>query len=81
MLRLVFYTAVRVSELCKIEVAEVDLENCKIFVNQGKGSRARHLGFLHAVCNKTDPVRKNAPPQQRVLRGKEHLPPHRPLAP
>ena len=39
MLRLLFYTAVRVSELCGIEVADVDLENCKIFVNQGKGSR------------------------------------------
>ena len=39
MLRLLFYTAVRVSELCSIEVADVDLENCKIFVNQGKGSK------------------------------------------
>ncbi len=38
MLRLVFFTAVRVSELCKIEVADVDLENCQIFISQGKGS-------------------------------------------
>ena len=45
MLRLVFYTAVRVSELCRIEVAEVDLENCKIFVNQGKGSKDRYVLF------------------------------------
>src|SRR6516225_5632779 len=30
MLRLLFYTAVRVSELCNIEVADIDLENCKI---------------------------------------------------
>src|SRR5437016_2165528 len=30
MLRLLFFTAVRVSELCGIQVADVDLENCKI---------------------------------------------------
>jgi integrase len=45
MLRLVFFTAVRVSELCHIEVADVDLENCKIFVNQGKGSKDRYVLF------------------------------------
>ena len=39
MLRLLFYTGVRVSELCNIEVADVDLENCKVFINQGKGSK------------------------------------------
>ena len=45
MLRLVFYTAARVSELCRIEVADVDLENCKIFVDQGKGSKDRYVLF------------------------------------
>jgi integrase len=45
MLRLLFYTGVRVAELCNIQVAEVDLENCKIFVNQGKGSRDRYVLF------------------------------------
>jgi integrase/recombinase XerD len=45
MLRLLFYTCVRVSELCAIEVADVDLENCKIFVNQGKGSKDRYVLF------------------------------------
>ena len=45
MLRLLFYTGVRVSELCSIEVADVDLENCKIFVNQGKGSKDRYVLF------------------------------------
>ena len=29
----------------RIEVADVDLENCKIFVNQGKGSKDRYVLF------------------------------------
>ena len=45
MLRLLFFTAVRVSELCGIEVSDVDLENCKVFVNQGKGSKDRYVLF------------------------------------
>ncbi len=45
MLRLMFYTAVRVSELCKIEVKDVDLDTCKIRVNQGKGSKDRYVLF------------------------------------
>jgi site-specific recombinase XerD len=45
MLRLLFFTGVRVSELCNIEVADVDLENCKVFVNQGKGSKDRYVLF------------------------------------
>ena len=45
MLRLLFFTAVRVSELCNIEVADVDLEACKIRVNQGKGGKDRYVLF------------------------------------
>lgn len=45
MLRLLFYTAVRVSELCSIEIADIDLENCKIFIDQGKGSKDRYVIF------------------------------------
>ena len=45
MLRLLFFTAVRVSELCNMQVADVDLENCKIRVNQGKGSKDRYVLF------------------------------------
>jgi integrase len=45
MLRLTFFTAVRVSELCGIEVSHVDLENCKIFIDQGKGSKDRYVLF------------------------------------
>jgi integrase len=45
MLRLLFYTGVRVSELCNIEVSDVDLENCKVFIRQGKGSKDRYVLF------------------------------------
>ncbi len=45
MLRLMFFTAVRVSELCKMQVADVDLEACKIRINQGKGSKDRYVLF------------------------------------
>lgn len=45
MLRLLFFTGVRVSELCRIEVADVDVENCKVFISQGKGSKDRYVLF------------------------------------
>ncbi len=45
MLRLLFYTGVRVSELCNMLVTEVDLENCKIRITQGKGSKDRYVLF------------------------------------
>ena len=31
--------------MCRIEVAEIDLENCKIFISQGKGSKDRYVLF------------------------------------
>lgn len=45
MLRLLFYTGVRVSELCNLLVADVDLEGSKIRVNQGKGGKAAVVLF------------------------------------
>jgi integrase/recombinase XerD len=42
-LRLLFYTAVRVSELVHIRVADVDTAQCKIFIDQGKGSKDRYI--------------------------------------
>src|SRR6185295_9710756 len=39
MLRLLFQTAVRVSELCGIQVGDIDLENHKIRINAGKGDK------------------------------------------
>jgi integrase/recombinase XerD len=45
MLRLLFFTAVRVSELCSIAVADVDVEACKIRINAGKGDKDRYVLF------------------------------------
>ena len=45
MLRLLFFTGVRVSELCQMQIADVDVENCKIRINQGKGSKDRYVLF------------------------------------
>lgn len=45
MLRLLFYTGLRVSEMCNVLIADIDLEACKIRVNQGKGSKDRYVLF------------------------------------
>lgn len=45
MLRLLFYTAIRVSELTNIRVSHVDLTGCKIFIDQGKGEKDRYVLF------------------------------------
>jgi integrase/recombinase XerD len=48
MLRLLFFTAVRVSELVNIRVADVDLRDFKVFISQGKGGKDRYILFPEA---------------------------------
>ncbi len=45
MLKLLFYTGVRVNELTNIKVSDVYLEENKIFVEKGKGSKDRYVLF------------------------------------
>lgn len=45
MLRLLFFTAVRVSELCSLRVEDVDFGECKIFLSRGKGGKDRYILF------------------------------------
>jgi site-specific recombinase XerD len=45
LLKLLFYTAVRLSELVNIKVADVDLDHHKIFIDQGKGAKDRYILF------------------------------------
>ena len=44
-LRLMFFTGVRVSELCNIQISDVDVETCRIRIEQGKGSKDRYVLF------------------------------------
>ena len=45
LMALLFYTAVRVSELVHIKVTDVDLDGCKMFINRGKGAKDRYILF------------------------------------
>jgi integrase/recombinase XerD len=45
LLKLLFYTAVRVRELVRMRVEDVDLEHCRIFIQQGKGPKDRYILF------------------------------------
>src|SRR3954470_21431549 len=45
LMKLLFYTAARVSELVHIKVTDVDLDGCKIFINLGKGAKDRYILF------------------------------------
>ena len=45
MLKLMLYTAVRVSELVNIRVSDVDLDGCRVFIDSGKGSKDRYILF------------------------------------
>lgn len=45
MIKLLLYTGVRVSELINIRISDIDLDNCRIKVFQGKGKKDRIVPF------------------------------------
>ncbi len=45
LIKTLFYTGVRVSELVSIRLEEVDIERCQIRITQGKGSKDRQVPF------------------------------------
>lgn len=45
LIKTLFYTGVRVSELVTIRLDEVDVERCQIRITQGKGSKDRQVPF------------------------------------
>jgi len=45
MLKLLFLTAVRVGELVKIKVSDIDFNQCKVFIEEGKGKKDRYILF------------------------------------
>jgi integrase/recombinase XerD len=48
LIKTLFYTGVRVSELVAIRLNEVDVERCQIRITAGKGSKDRQVPFPHA---------------------------------
>jgi integrase/recombinase XerD len=45
MLKFLFFTAVRVSELVRIKVSDVNLGRCRVFIDQAKGTKDRYILF------------------------------------
>jgi integrase len=45
LIKTLFYTGVRVSELVHIRLVDVDLDRCQIRINQGKGGKDRLVPF------------------------------------
>src|SRR5260370_25197517 len=45
LLKLLFFTAVRLTEFAPIEVADADLDDCKIFINWDKRAKDRDVLF------------------------------------
>jgi integrase/recombinase XerD len=45
LLKLLLYTAVRVSELVNMRVQDVHVDDCKIFIDSGKGKKDRYILF------------------------------------
>ncbi|MGV8949366.1 MAG: tyrosine-type recombinase/integrase [Candidatus Paracaedibacter sp.] len=45
MIKLILYTGIRVSELTRIKISDVDLERCQIRINQGRGGKDRIVPF------------------------------------
>ncbi|HEY8889188.1 MAG TPA: site-specific integrase [Clostridium sp.] len=59
-IKVLIYTGVRVSELVSIKISDIDLFNCQIRINQGKGNKDRVVPFpegfkevLGIHCNNT----------------------------
>ncbi|GCE15543.1 hypothetical protein KTT_54020 [Tengunoibacter tsumagoiensis] len=48
LIKTLFYTGIRVSELMAIRLTEVDVERCQIRITQGKGSKDRKVPFPYA---------------------------------
>lgn len=45
LLRLLFYTGLRNAEITQLLVSDVDLDECRIYVSQGKGGKDRYVLF------------------------------------
>jgi integrase/recombinase XerD len=45
MIKILLYTGIRVSELIRVKISDIDFERCQIRINQGKGGKDRVVPF------------------------------------
>lgn len=45
MIKILLYTGIRVSELIKVKISDIDFDQCQIRINQGKGKKDRVVPF------------------------------------
>lgn len=74
MLRLLFYTGLRVSELCRLRVVDVDLDACKVRVEKGKGSKDRYVLFGKGFASALRTHLLNHPSYRYVFQTERHGP-------
>jgi len=56
LIKTLFYTGVRVSELVNIRIGDVDLERCQIRIQRGKGDKDRLTPFPTSSGNCSDSI-------------------------
>jgi len=72
MLRMLFYTGCRVSELCRIQVTDVDLDACKVRISQGKGSKDRYVLFSKGFATALRTFVKSRPHHRYLFQSRKN---------
>ena len=67
LIKTLLYTGVRVSELIRIRISDVDLDTCRIRITQGKGGKDRVVPF-------PDGFKNPRPAHRRPTRQERHIP-------
>jgi integrase len=65
LIKTLLYTGVRVSELVRIRIADVDLDTCRIRITQGKGGKDRVVPFPRRVQGNPHPAHRRPAPGWR----------------
>jgi integrase/recombinase XerD len=71
MLRLLFFTAIRVSELVDIKMGDVDLAQSKIRIDEGKGAVDRFVLFPHSFRLALSSHMENHPRHRYLFEGRQ----------
>jgi len=65
LIKTLLYTGVRVSELVRIRIADVDLDTCRIRITQGKGGKDRVVPVPGRVQGDSRPAHRRPAPWRR----------------